>query len=198
MKPRPITAKMHAPTIAGRKMKRRCAGSDCGGISSYGIEATALAPIASHCRVVAGTQERVTRRAIATWPFLKSEPRNQVRTRLPAGGRWIRTSGSAPAATPLTDRGVKPQATAAGCHFGEILPATALESDLLIDGSQICSSFTSWYAVCARVRSAILARCQLPASGIGASSAYPITSLPKLIGIPPMGPSSRRFRFSQQ
>ena len=28
----------------------------------------------------------------------------------------------APAATPLTDRGVKPQATAAGCHFGEILP----------------------------------------------------------------------------
>ena len=24
--------------------------------------------------------------------------------------------------TPLTDRGVKPQATAAGCHFGEILP----------------------------------------------------------------------------
>src|SRR6202023_523532 len=46
---------------------------------------------------------------------------SQVRTRLPAGGRWIRTSGSAPAATPLTDRGVKPQATAAGCHFGEIL-----------------------------------------------------------------------------
>jgi hypothetical protein len=36
---------------------------------------------ASHRRVVAGTQERVTRRAIATWPFLKSEPRNQVRTR---------------------------------------------------------------------------------------------------------------------
>jgi site-specific recombinase XerD len=48
--------------------------------------------------------------------------RRQVRTRLAAGGRWIRTSGSAPAATPLTDRGVKPQATAAGCHFGEILP----------------------------------------------------------------------------
>src|ERR1700680_4155226 len=41
---------------------------------------------------------------------------------LAAGGRWIRTSGSAPAATPLTDRGGKPQATAAGCHFGEILP----------------------------------------------------------------------------
>jgi hypothetical protein len=45
--------------------------------------------------------------------------------RLFAGGRWIRTSGSAPAATPLTDRGVKPQATAAGCHFGEILPQGA-------------------------------------------------------------------------
>jgi hypothetical protein len=27
--------------------------------------------------------------------------------------------------TPLTDRGVKPQATAAGCHFGEILPQGA-------------------------------------------------------------------------
>jgi hypothetical protein len=25
----------------------------------------------------------------------------------------------------LTDRGVKPQATAAGCHFGEILPQGA-------------------------------------------------------------------------
>jgi hypothetical protein len=33
-------------------------------------------------------------RAIATWPFLKSEPRNQLRTRLPAGGRWIRTIGT--------------------------------------------------------------------------------------------------------
>jgi hypothetical protein len=44
---------------------------------------------------------------------------------LSAGGRWIRASGSAPAATPLTDRGVKPQATAAGCHFGEILPQGA-------------------------------------------------------------------------
>jgi hypothetical protein len=39
--------------------------------------------------------------------------RGRVRTRLAAGGRWIRTSGSAPAATPLSDRGVKPQATAA-------------------------------------------------------------------------------------
>jgi hypothetical protein len=38
--------------------------------------------------------------------------RSQVRNRLRAGGRWIRTSGSAPAATPLSDRGVKPQATA--------------------------------------------------------------------------------------
>ena len=47
---------------------------------------------------------------------------SRVRSGLAAGGRWIRTSGSAPAATPLTDRGVKPQATAAGCHFGEILP----------------------------------------------------------------------------
>ena len=28
---------------------------------------------------------------------------------LSAGGRWIRTSGSAPAATPLSDRGVKPR-----------------------------------------------------------------------------------------
>jgi hypothetical protein len=46
----------------------------------------------------------------------------QVRSGLSPGGRWIRTSGSAPAATPLTDHGVKPQATAAGCHFGEILP----------------------------------------------------------------------------
>src|SRR6266403_5885481 len=44
--------------------------------------------------------------------------RRQVRSGLPAGGRWIRTSGSAPAATPLSDRGVKPQATAAGWHFG--------------------------------------------------------------------------------
>src|SRR5580704_17660589 len=34
----------------------------------------------------------------------------QVRTRL--SRRWIRTSGSAPAETPLSDRGVKPQATA--------------------------------------------------------------------------------------
>ena len=33
------------------------------------------------------------RRAIAIWPFLKSEPRNQVRTRLPARGKWIRTLG---------------------------------------------------------------------------------------------------------
>ena len=49
----------------------------------------------------------------------------QVRSGLTAGGRWIRTSGSAPAATPLTDRGVKPQATAAGCHFGAILPQGA-------------------------------------------------------------------------
>ena len=48
----------------------------------------------------------------------------EVRRLIP-GGRWIRTSGSAPAATPLTDRGVKPQATAAGCHFGEILPQGA-------------------------------------------------------------------------
>jgi hypothetical protein len=48
-----------------------------------------------------------------------------VRTGLRAGERWIRTSGSAPAATPLTDRGVKSQATAAGCHFGEILPQGA-------------------------------------------------------------------------
>src|SRR6202043_48189 len=48
--------------------------------------------------------------------------RLRERDRLSAGGRWIRTSGSAPAATPLADRGVKPQATAAGCHFGEILP----------------------------------------------------------------------------
>jgi hypothetical protein len=38
-------------------------------------------------------QERLTRRAIAIWPFLKSEPRNQVRTRLPAGGSRIRTLG---------------------------------------------------------------------------------------------------------
>src|SRR6202030_361337 len=51
--------------------------------------------------------------------------RLRERDRLSAGGRWIRTSGSAPAATPLTDRGVKPQATAAGCHFGEILPQGA-------------------------------------------------------------------------
>jgi hypothetical protein len=39
--------------------------------------------------------------------------------------REMDSSGSAPAATPLTDRGVKPQATAAGCHFGEILPQGA-------------------------------------------------------------------------
>src|SRR6202040_2330324 len=39
--------------------------------------------------------------------------------------RPIASSGSAPAATPLTDRGGKPQATAAGCHFGEILPQGA-------------------------------------------------------------------------
>src|SRR6202045_240400 len=50
---------------------------------------------------------------------------SQVRAGLAAGGRWIRTSGSAPTATPLSDRGVKPQATAAGCHFGEILPQGA-------------------------------------------------------------------------
>src|ERR1700732_2059568 len=42
------------------------------------------------------TRGCVTRRAIATWPFLKSEPRNQVRTRLPAGGRWIRTLAKNP------------------------------------------------------------------------------------------------------
>ena len=58
--------------------------------------------------------------------------RLQVRTRLAAGGRWIRTSGSAPAATPLTDRGVKPQATAAGCHFGGTTPvASAVNVNLL-------------------------------------------------------------------
>jgi hypothetical protein len=45
----------------------------------------------------------VTRRAITTWPFLKSEPRNQVRTRLPAGGRWIRTIGP-PSGTALVSR----------------------------------------------------------------------------------------------
>src|SRR3984893_10467596 len=55
-----------------------------------------------------------------------------VRSRLPAGGRWIRTSGSAPAATPLTDRGVKPLATAAGCHFGGTTPvASAVNVNLL-------------------------------------------------------------------
>src|ERR1700730_6906392 len=34
---------------------------------------------------------------------------SQVRSGLAAGGRWIRTSGSVPAATPLSDRGVKPR-----------------------------------------------------------------------------------------
>ena len=34
--------------------------------------------------------------------------------------RPIASSGSAPAAIPLTDRGVKPQATAAGCHLARI------------------------------------------------------------------------------
>jgi len=58
-------------------------------------------------------------------PMDRPDQGSEVRTRLAAGGRWIRTSGSAPAATPLTDRGVKPQATAAGCHFGEILPQGA-------------------------------------------------------------------------
>ena len=46
--------------------------------------------------IIAGPDEQsipVTRRAIAIWSFLKSEPRNQVRTRLAAGGRWIRTLG---------------------------------------------------------------------------------------------------------
>jgi hypothetical protein len=38
-------------------------------------------------RICLPAQERLTRRAIAIWPLLKSEPRNQVRTRLPAGGR---------------------------------------------------------------------------------------------------------------
>ena len=36
-----------------------------------------------------------------------------------------------PAATPLSDRGVKPQATAAGCHFGEILPQGDLDDGAL-------------------------------------------------------------------
>src|SRR3984893_5758146 len=44
----------------------------------------------------------------------------------------IASSGSAPAATPLTDRGVKPLATAAGCHFGGTTPvASAVHVNLL-------------------------------------------------------------------
>jgi hypothetical protein len=38
--------------------------------------------------------------------------------RFTAGFLWV-------GKTPLTDGGVKPQATAAGCHFGEILPQGA-------------------------------------------------------------------------
>ena len=49
-------------------------------------------------------------------PATRKPPRRsrvgQVRNGLCAGGRWIRTSGSAPTATSLSDRGVKPQATA--------------------------------------------------------------------------------------
>src|SRR5580704_8682377 len=68
---------------------------------------------------------RVSRMAILSVRATRSAAASSDFDRLSAGGRWIRTSGSAPAATPLTDRGVKPQATAAGCHSGEILPQGA-------------------------------------------------------------------------
>ena len=87
-----------------------------------------LPPIGANWKTLRVSADPVAKPAALTRAesrVLDLRRRMRERDRLSAGGRWIRTSGSAPAETPLTDRGVKPQATAAGCHFGEILPQGA-------------------------------------------------------------------------
>jgi hypothetical protein len=135
-----MSRKCDSPVIDGKQPQKSGSHRTCMGLSPVkGLFALAGQLICDCCLGFADSSLFGAGKAVLRPVACDQVPGrgSQVRIGLSAGGRWIRTSGSAPAATPLSDRGVKPQATAAGCHFGEILPQGATLMTLAGHGSPL-------------------------------------------------------------